>query len=1011
MTALALSLRLQRLFRKPRRGQHPRRPALEPLEDRTLPSFNSVLDYPVGLQPHGIALGDFNGDGKLDVVTANLTSNPSTISVLLGNGNGTLQPAINYTVGASLEDVKVSDFNNDGILDLAAASVGNNSVAILLGNGNGTFQAAVNYNAGTNPYRLALGDFNGDGKTDIAVADQGKYGAKGGVTILLGNGNGTFQTGASYTTGVNTQGIAVADFNCDGKQDLVVSATGSQHAGVGNQVSILLGNGNGTFQAPTNFTYSPSASPDGVVVADFNGDGKEDLAIANYYANTVSVLLGNGNGTFGNPTNYVLGNSPFPLYTGNLTATDLIGNGKQDLVAVDALDASVWILMGNSNGTFQTPINYPTGGGTQSVAVGDFNGDGKLDLATANIGADSVTVLLGNGNGTFPKLPTLATGLVDSGIVSYDLNGDGKLDLVTANFSSNTVSVLLGNGNGTFQPALNFATGTGPNAVAVGDFNGDGKPDLVTANYTSHTVSVLLGNGDGTFQAPLNDAIDGVGQMVAVGDFNGDGKLDLVTSNSSTNSVSVLLGNGNGTFLAAVNYGVGTFPTGIAVADLAGNGKLDLVVANNKSNDLSILMGNGNGTFQAAVSLATSTSPNFVVVADFNGDGKQDLAVADQGDFGTNAGAGMSIFLGNGNGTFQTGQLYPAGRQPSAIGLGDFNADGRLDLAVADLHGGDVSILLANGNGSFQAPVDYVAGAFPSAIAVGDYDSDLTQDLAFANGTANVVSILFGLPAATQFQIAAPATTTAGSPFTITVSAVSATGSVDLTYGGTVHFSSTDVQAGLPANYTFTSADQGVHTFTNAVTLKSAGNQTITLTDTVFSNITGTSVLNVAAAPASLFSLTGPFGSKAGKPITITVTAFDPYGNVASTYLGTVHFSSTDSKAKLPADYTFTASDAGVHTFTRGFTLKTSGVQFITGADTVTSTITGQVKIHVKAAGASHYSLTGPSTIAAGVAFQLTVTALDAFGNVAISYRGTVHFSSTDSSAIFPGDYQFTGSD
>jgi hypothetical protein len=911
-------------------------PILEYLEDRMLPSFNGVIDYPVGLQPHGIAVGDFNGDGKPDLATANFYFNPSSVSVLLGNGDGTFQPAVNYAVGSAPEDVKTADFNGDGKLDLAVASSGNNSASILLGNGNGTFQAPVNYPAGTKPYRLALGDFNGDGKPDIAVADEGNYRANGAVTILLGNGNGTFLTGASYTTGPTAVGIAVGDLNGDGKQDLVATAAGTAQQGTGNAVFILLGNGNGTFQAPSHFTYATGASPDGVAVADFNGDGKADLAIANYYGNSMSVLLGNGNGTFGSPTSYAVGSSPFPLYTPNVTVADLNQDGKADLVVTDAGDGNAWVFLGNGNGTFQPGVNYAAGGGTQSVGVGDFNGDGKPDVATANIGANSVTVLLGNGNGTFPALPQVVTGAEPSGVAAADFNGDGKLDMVTANYASSTMSVLLGNGNGTFQPAVNTATAAGPQAIAVGDFNNDGKPDVATANYMGNSVSVLIGNGDGTFKSAVNYAIDGIGEAVAVGDFRGDGKVDLVTADSSANMVSLLLGNGNGTFQAAVNLPVGTTPIALAVADVNGDGKLDVATANQGSNGVSLLLGNGNGTFQAPINVAAGTKPSSLAVADVNGDGKLDLAVTDVGSFGNNSGAGVSVLLGNGNGTFQPAVLYPAARQPWVVAVADLNGDGRPDLAIDNLHGDEASILLGNGNGTFQPPVDYVAGASPDGMTIGDFNGDRAPDLAFANGLGNTVSLLVNLPAIASVQVNAAASTTAGFPLSVTVTALSVFGGPVYAYTGMVHFSSSDVQAGLPADYTFTAGDAGVHTFSNGIVLKTSGSQTITATDTATSALTGTAVLPVSAAAAAQLTVAAPSGSTTGSAFTVTVTALDAYGNIATGYTGTIHFSSSDQLAGLPVDYTFSAADAGVHTFMNMVTLSTAGSQTVTATDTST---------------------------------------------------------------------------
>src|SRR5579862_1673314 len=254
--------------------------------------FGAPASYAVGtgLGPVGsVALGDFNGDGKADLVVTNYPD--SSVSVLLGNGDGTFQSKVDYSAGPQPVSVAVGDFNGDGKVDLVVANGndGPSNVSVLLGNGDGTFQAAANYSVGSllypymSPASVAVGDFNGDGKADLATANQ-----FGNVSVLLGNGDGTFETAAHYPAGAGAVAVAVGDFNGDGKADLVTVNYAD------NSLSVLLGNGDGTFQASVNYTLAtfPYVSPDSVAVADFNGDGKADLAVANASAGSVSVLLG-----------------------------------------------------------------------------------------------------------------------------------------------------------------------------------------------------------------------------------------------------------------------------------------------------------------------------------------------------------------------------------------------------------------------------------------------------------------------------------------------------------------------------------------------------------------------------------------------------------------------------------------------------------------------------------------------------------------------------------------------
>jgi len=339
-------------------------------------------------------------------------------------------------------------------------------------------------------------------------------------------------SGSPIAAGAVPRSIAVGDFNGDGKLDLAVANSSD------NTLTILLGNGDGTFVPTASFPYMGSL-PISIAVGDFNGDGKLDLAVANEASSDVTILLGNGDGTFmpGNSFPYT-GAKPYSIAVG-----DFNGDGKLDLAVVNNGSNNLTILLGNGDGTFTAAASPATGNGPVAVAVGDFNGDGKLDLAVVNGDSDSVTILLGNGDGTFtPAAASPATGIEPLAVGVGDFNGDGKLDLAVANDSGN-LTILLGNGDGTFTPAAaSPATESLPFAIAVGDLNGDGKIDLAVPNLGSNNLTILLGNGDGTFTPAAASPATGSGPMaVAMGDFNGDGRLDLATANAGGNNVSVLL--------------------------------------------------------------------------------------------------------------------------------------------------------------------------------------------------------------------------------------------------------------------------------------------------------------------------------------------------------------------------------------------------------------------------------------------------------------------------------------
>ena len=326
----------------------------------------------------------------------------------------------------------------------------------------------------------------------------------------------------------------------------------------------------------------------------------------------------------------------------SVVVADFNGDGKPDLAVSDSGAGAVGVMLGNGDGTFQPEVMYNAGGGdTQSVAVGDFNGDGKLDLAvayscsTSSCTTGGVSIFLGKGDGTFQPAVNYAVGGSPSGLVVGDLKGDGRLDLALANGSDNTVGVLLGNGDGTFQAVVTYPVGAGPNAVAVGDFNRDGKLDLAVANSGGDTLSVLLGNGDGTFRASANYSVGSNPGAVVAADFNGDGILDLVAANSGSDNISVLTGNGNGTFRSAVNYAAGSNPISLIAADLNGDGKLDLVVGAGcgqsnpcTSATVSVLSGSGLGSFETPLNYYAGVSPISGAAGDFNNDGGIDLALA-----------------------------------------------------------------------------------------------------------------------------------------------------------------------------------------------------------------------------------------------------------------------------------------------------------------------------------------------------------------------------------------------
>jgi hypothetical protein len=711
-------------------------------------AFKGPSTFGTHLAPISIAVADFNGDGNLDIAVANRSSND--ISVLLGKGNGTFAKAVNYSAGTGGPDpvsIVAADVNGDGKPDLIVADLGTKSVSVFINTGTGTFSAAVVYTVGNSPSAVAVADLNGDGFPDIAVTNS----ADNTVSILFNSGSGTFTASGLYSTHTTPSDVVIADFNNDGHNDLAITNQGS------NDVSILLNQGSGTFAAAKNYCVAnasgscTSASPVSLVAIDLNGDTIPDLAIASSGA-TVSTLLNNGSGifsfmsivatsvqpesiaagVFGTGTNPSLvvadySTNSFEIYGNNLgslsptplsylsgSKPDAIAVGdfnndkKLDVVVANSSDNDVAVILGTGTGTFTDLENYFFGTTTHALAVGDFNGDGLSDFLVDGRGlASSVNLFTGNGKGTYTEASSVPVPDQVDSIAAADFNNDKHLDFVATQTVASVVEVVLGNGNGSFGASATYSTDTGPVAVAAADLNGDGYPDIVTANANGNDISVLLNTKSGTFNAAVNYPVGTAPVAIAVGDLNNDGIPDIAVVNYNSNNVSVLIGKGDGTFQTAVTYAVGNGPSGIVLAKTSGHLYPDIIVTNKTDSSVSVLLGNGDGTFQAAATYTIpGATPIGIAAADINSNGILDLVVAESA---TNS---VGIMQGSGTGTFSGAVNYKVGVTPVAVAA-VYDTGGKYDLLVANSAGGDVTSLIN------QSPAA-VMSASPTKLTFGN---------------------------------------------------------------------------------------------------------------------------------------------------------------------------------------------------------------------------------------------------------------------------------------------------
>lgn len=568
-------------------------------------NFTIAQNGSVGSPVDGLALGDLNLDGALDLVVA--CPNLSGILVKLGAGDGTFGPAVVVPLGTGYRHIVTADFNRDGRVDVAAGGTG--SMKVLIGDGIGGFTTVINLNAGAGAMAVKVADIDSDGSSDIVVHH---VSPPRQILVFRGTGTGYFTDGVASTTLPFSTGLELADFNGDGHLDALTIVDLFLH----DRGAIYLGDGQGSFSHHKDFVVAWGEMDFGA--ADVNGDGVMDVITRGSQSGAIGVTLGLGGGEFLAPVETVA-----DVSLRLIEVADFNEDGIPDL-AVGGPSSRDTVRLGLGNGAFGEPLALSSYGSSYALAVGDLDGDSHLDVIATSSGTDRLALYFGNGDGSFTAPIERYTLRRPEETKIADVNQDGRADLVMIT-SLDGVAVLLGTGNRELSPPtyVRITRGSSRQSLKLADMNGDSHLDLVIAN--SSWATVALGNGDGTFAPAVNYPASDTAQAIAVGDLDEDGDLDLALANFGITSLSVLLNDGRGVFGTAISLHVAEKTEDVDIVDLDLDGHLDVVGLMRSYGEASVHYGNGDGTFRPALRYGLGATPEKLRVADFNGDGAPDF--------------------------------------------------------------------------------------------------------------------------------------------------------------------------------------------------------------------------------------------------------------------------------------------------------------------------------------------------------------------------------------------------